>query len=105
MDVKEFFIYLLIMAGSTYLIRVIPFVLIRKKIKNEFINSFLYYIPYTVLTAMTFPAAIFVTGHIISAILGLIASCILAIKGKSLTVVACVCCLVVLACELIFLII
>jgi hypothetical protein len=54
---------------------------------------------------MTFPASIFVTGHIISAILGLIASCILAIKGKSLTVVACVCCLVVLACELIFLVI
>lgn len=104
MDVKEFFIYLLIMAGSTYLIRVIPFVLIRKKINNEFINSFLYYIPYTVLTAMTFPAALFVTGHLVSAILGLIASSFLAIKGKSLTVVACTCCLVVLVCELLFLV-
>ena len=91
------------MAGSTYLIRVIPFVLIRKKITNKFINSFLHYIPYTVLTAMTFPAALFVTGHIVSAVLGLIASGILAAKGKSLTVVACVCCLVVLICELIFL--
>lgn len=104
MDVKEFFIYLLIMAGSTYLIRVIPFVLIRKKINNEFINSFLYYIPYTVLTTMTFPAALFVTGHLVSAILGLIASSFLAIKGKSLTVVACTCCLVVLVCELLFLV-
>lgn len=104
MDVKEFFIYLFIMAGSTYLIRVIPFVLIRKKITNKFINSFLYYIPYTVLTAMTFPAALFVTGHIISAVLGLIVSGIFAAKGKSLTVVACVCCLVVLICELLFLV-
>lgn len=104
MDVKEFFIYLLIMAGSTYLIRVIPFILIRKKITNKFINSFLYYIPYTVLTAMTFPAAFFVTGHIISATLGLIASCFFAAKGKSLTVIACVCCLVVLICELLFLV-
>lgn len=104
MDVKEFFIYLLIMAGSTYLIRVIPFVIIRKKIKNQFINSFLYYIPYTVLTAMTFPAALFVTGHIMSAVLGLVASSLLAIKGKSLTIVACVCCLVVLICELLFLV-
>ena len=104
MDAKEFFIYLLIMAGSTYLIRVIPFVIIRKKIKNQFINSFLYYIPYTVLTAMTFPATLFVTGHIMSAVLGLIASSVLAIKGKSLTIVACVCCLVVLICELLFLV-
>ena len=104
MDVKEFFIYLLIMAGSTYLIRVIPFVLIRKKIKNQFINSFLYYIPYTVLAAMTFPAALFVTGHIMSAVLGLVASSVLAIRGKSLTIVACACCLVVLICELLFLV-
>lgn len=105
MDVKEFFIYLLIMAGSTYLIRVIPFVLIKKKIENTFIQSFLYYIPYTVLAAMTFPAALFVAGHIISAVLGLVASSIAAIKGKSLTVVACICCAVVLICELIFLIV
>jgi hypothetical protein len=52
---------------------------------------------------MTFPAAVFVTGHIVSAILGLVVSCIFAIKGKSLTVVACVCCLVVLVCELLYL--
>lgn len=102
MDVKEFFIYLLIIAGSTYLIRVIPFALIRRKITNEFINSFLYYIPYTVLAAMTFPSSLFVTGHIVSATLGLFASCIAAIKGKNLTVVACVCCLVVLLCEIIY---
>lgn len=99
MDVKEFFIYLLIMAGSTYLIRVIPFVAIRKKITNKYVNSFLYYIPYTVLTAMTFPASLYVTGHIISAILGLACSCFAALKGKSLTIVALVSSGVVLVCE------
>ena len=49
MNNTEFFIYLLIMSGSTYLIRAVPFALMRKKIKNPFINSFLHYIPYTVL--------------------------------------------------------
>ena len=102
MDAKEFFIYLIVMAGSTYLIRVIPFVLIREKINNGFIKSFLYYIPYTGLVAMTIPASFFITGHIISSILGLVASCVCAIKGKSLTFVACICCIVVLICELIF---
>ena len=48
-----FFIYLLILAGSTYLIRVIPFIAIKEKINNSFVRSFLYYIPYAVLTAMT----------------------------------------------------
>lgn len=51
-----FFIYLLILAGSTYLIRVIPFIAIKEKINNSFVRSFLYYIPYAVLTAMTIPA-------------------------------------------------
>ena len=57
MDFMSFVPYLIVMAGVTYLIRVIPFVLINKKIENRFINSFLYYIPYTVLSAMTFPAS------------------------------------------------
>lgn len=104
MNVKEYFIYLLIIAGSTYLIRAIPFVAIRKRIKNKYINSFLYYIPYTVLASMTFPASLYVTGHIISSVLGLIISIIFAIKGKSLTVVAISTCLMVLVVELILLI-
>jgi hypothetical protein len=53
---------------------------------------------------MTFPAALFVTGHLISAIFGLVVSSVLAIRGKSLTIVACACCLVVLICELLFLV-
>ena len=53
---KQFILYLLVMFGVTYLIRVMPLLLIRKKIENRFIRSFLAYIPYTVLGAMTFPA-------------------------------------------------
>ena len=56
-----FFLYLLILAGSTYLIRVIPFVAIKNKINNRFIRSFLAYIPYAVLTAMTIPAVFYAT--------------------------------------------
>ena len=85
---REFFIYLLIIAGSTYLIRVIPFSLIRKKIKNPFIKSFLYYIPYTVLTTMTFPAALYATGSIVTAAVGLLCAVLVSVKTKNLTVVA-----------------
>ena len=56
-----FFIYLLILAGTTYLIRVIPFTAIKEKINNRFVRSFLYYIPYAVLTAMTIPAIFYAT--------------------------------------------
>ncbi|MBQ8293312.1 MAG: AzlD domain-containing protein [Bacilli bacterium] len=104
MQIKEFFIYLIIMAGSTYLIRAIPFVVIKEKIKNNFIKSFLYYIPYTVLMAMTFPAALYVTGHLISAVIGLLAACLLALKNKGLTLVAVVTSVVVLVCELIIMV-
>ena len=88
MNNKVFFLYLLILAGSTYLIRVIPFVAIRQKIRNRFIRSFLYYIPYAVLTAMTIPAIFTATGSLISAIAGLVVAVILAYQRKSLIVVA-----------------
>ncbi|MBQ4061254.1 MAG: AzlD domain-containing protein [Christensenellaceae bacterium] len=99
MDNKQYFIYLLIMAGSTYLIRAIPFVAISKKITNRFIKSFLHYIPYTVLTAMTIPAALYATNNIIAAALGLIVAMIVAIKGKGLTVVAALACITVFVVE------
>ena len=101
MDTREFFIYLLLLAGSTYLIRVIPFSLIRGKIRNPFIKSFLYYIPYTVLTTMTFPAALYATGNIISASVGLVTAILLSIKCKNLTVVAISASVGVLLCEMI----
>lgn len=88
MDKLQFFIYLLILAGSTYLIRAIPFAAVKKKIENRFIRSFLHYIPYTVLAAMTFPAALYATGNVFAASLGVIAAVVFAIMGKSLTTVA-----------------
>ncbi|MBQ4120527.1 MAG: AzlD domain-containing protein [Clostridia bacterium] len=98
---KEFFIYLAILVGSTYLVRALPFALMRKKITNRFIRSFLYYIPYTVLAAMTFPGAIFATGNIVAASAGLAAGGILALQGKGLTLVAFVSCLVSLILDLV----
>ena len=102
MNNNEYFIYLLIMVLTTYLLRVVPLLLIKGKIKNEFINSALYYIPYTVLTTMTFPAALYVTDHIASAIVGLVFAIICAIKIKNLTVVALISCIAVLLTEIIF---
>lgn len=89
---KEFWIYLLILAGSTYLIRAIPFAAVQKKITNKFVRSFLYYIPYTVLSAMTFPAALYATGNTIAAAAGLLVGAIFAIKEKGLTIVALISC-------------
>ncbi|MBO6159689.1 MAG: AzlD domain-containing protein [Firmicutes bacterium] len=88
MNPDGFFLYLLVMAGTTYLVRAIPFVLIRKKIKNRFLNSFLYYIPYTVLAAMTFPAIFYVSSSLPASILGTITALALSFFGQSLLVVA-----------------
>lgn len=95
----KFWIYLLIMAGITYLIRMIPLVLIKKKIKNKFILSFLYYIPYTVLSVMTIPAIFYSTGSVVSAVFGFLAASILAYFEKSLLTVAATSCVVVFLVE------
>ena len=100
MDNKAFFLYLLILAGSTYLIRVIPFVAIKQKINNRFIRSFLYYIPYAVLTAMTIPAIFYATNWWAAAAAGLVVAVIFAIKGKGLTTVAVAACAAVFLTEL-----
>lgn len=101
MDFMKFLPYLIVMAGVTYLIRVIPFVLINKKIENKFINSFLYYIPYTVLAAMTFPAILYATGSMVSAAVGLLTAIVIAYKGRGLLTVAIGACLSVFIVELI----
>ena len=88
----DFWIYLLILAGSTYLVRAIPFAAMRKKIENRFIKSFLYYIPYAVLSAMTLPAAFYATGNVISGAVGLAVGGFFAYRGKGLTLVAVVSC-------------
>ena len=95
-----FFLYLLILTGSTYLIRVIPFVAIKNKINNRFIRSFLAYIPYAVLTAMTIPAVFYATNWWAGAAAGLIVAVIFALKEKGLTVVAIAACVAVFAVEL-----
>lgn len=101
MDFMKFLPYLIVMAGVTYLIRVIPLVLVRKKITNQFLNSFLYYIPYTVLASMTFPAILYATGDMLSAAAGLLTAIVLAYRKGSLFVVAAGACGAVLLVEVI----
>lgn len=85
---NNFWIYMLVMFGVTYLIRVLPFVIFQKKIENRFVRSFLAYIPYTVLGAMTFPAVFYATGSILTASAGVVVALILAYRGKGLFEVA-----------------
>ena len=81
-------VYILIMAGVTYLIRMLPFTLFRKKIKSKFLQSFLYFIPYAVLSAMTIPAIFYSTGDIITAVVGTIIAVVLSYINQPLIVVA-----------------
>ena len=95
-----FLSYLLVCAGVTYLIRLLPLLFIRKKIKNRFIRSFLHYVPYSVLTVMAFPAIFHSTGYIASAFVGFAVSILLAVRKKSLIIVAAGASAAVLAVEL-----
>lgn len=99
MDNKSFALYLLVAAGITYLIRMIPLVLIKRKIKNTFVLSFLYYLPYTVLSVMTIPAIFYSTSNVVSAVFGFLTALVLAYKEKSLVKVAAISCAVVFAVE------
>ncbi len=98
---KSFIVYLIVMAGVTYLIRMIPLVLIKKKITNKFLLSFLYYIPYAVLSVMTIPAIFYSTSSKISALAGFLTAVVLAYFEKSLLKVAAYSCAVVFIAELI----
>lgn len=99
MNSNNFWLYLLVMAGITYFIRMIPLVLVKQKIKNRFILSFLYYIPYAVLSVMTIPAIFSSTSYKISAVIGFITAIILAYYEKSLVKVAAYSCVAVFATE------
>lgn len=81
-------IYITVMAVVTYLIRMIPFTFFRKKIKSRFFRSFLYYIPYAVLSAMTIPAIFYSTGNIVTAIAGTVTAFVLSYFNLPLIVVA-----------------
>ncbi|WP_407383007.1 AzlD domain-containing protein [Ruminococcus sp.] len=80
--------YIAVMAVTTYLIRVIPFVAVRGKIRSPFLNSVLYYIPYAVLSAMTFPAIFFATGDFVSSAVGTLIALVTAYCNLPLIVVA-----------------
>ena len=97
----KFWIYLLVTAGVTYLVRAVPLVLMKGKIKNRFVLSFLHYIPYAVLTVMTIPAIFYATGDRLSAIVGFLAGAVLAWKEKSLVQVAAAACAAVLIVQLV----
>lgn len=92
-------LYILVMAGVTYAIRVLPLALFKKKIKSQFVKSFLYYVPYAVLGTMTFPAIFTSTGNLYSATAGLIVAILLAMKEKGLVTVAICACVAVLLVE------
>ena len=82
------YIYVLVMAVTTYLIRALPLTLFKKPIRSRFLRSFLRYVPTACLTAMTFPAILSSTDHMISGAAGMVVGVILAFKNKSLIVVA-----------------
>ena len=83
----------------SYLIRVLPLTLIRKPIKNRFIKSFLYYVPYITLAVMTFPAIVDATQSPVAGIIALVVGIALSYFGAGLFPVACACCAVVFATE------
>ena len=93
------YLYIAVMAIVTYLIRVLPLTLIKQEIKNPFIRSFLYNLPYVTLSELTFPAIVYATASPVSGAAALIAALILAYKGKSLFQVSIVACAVVFILE------
>ena len=100
METSKLIIYIAVMAGVTYLVRAIPMLVFKGKIKNQFILSFLHYVPYAVLGAMTFPAVFYSTTGIWSALAGVAVALVLAFFKKNLTVVAICSCLTVFITEL-----
>lgn len=86
------YVYILVMAGVTYLIRMLPLALVKKEITSPFVKSFLFYVPYACLAAMTFPAILTSTASMISGAVGFVVALFAAYKEKSLVTVAlCAC--------------
>lgn len=100
MSWSKYIPYVLVMAGVTYLIRMLPLAAIRGKVKSRFLQSFLFYVPYAVLGAMTFPAVLSSTGNVYTALAGTVAALVLGWMGKSLLTVAAASCLAVFVCGL-----
>ena len=89
----KIYLYILAMAVTTYLIRALPLLFFKKPIKSRFVRSFLHYVPVACLTAMTFPAILYTTDHLISGAVGLALAVALALKKKSLITVSAAACL------------
>lgn len=100
---SNIYIYILVMAVVTYLIRVLPLTLIRKEITNVYIKSFLHYIPFVTLSVMTFPAILTATANVWSALAAFAAAILLAYRGRSLIQVSLIACLCVFVIELLLL--
>ena len=96
---NNIWIYIIIMAGVTYLVRALPLTLIRKPIENTFIKSFLYYVPYVTIAVMTFPAIIEATRVPVAGIIALIFGAVAAWYGVKMVTVAGLCCVVVFIVE------
>lgn len=92
--------YIAIMGGITYAIRVLPLTLIRRQIKNRFLKSFLYYVPYVTLAVMTFPAIMEATQSPVAGVAALLAGMLAAWLGAGLFPVSVLCCAVVFILEL-----
>ena len=101
MSWSQFLPYLLVMAGVTYLIRMLPLTVFRKEIKSRFVMSFLHYVPYAVLGAMTIPDVLYSTGNLGTALVGLVVAVVLAWKGKGLLTVAIAACVAVALAQLV----
>ena len=95
-DFKTYIQFLAVMAGVTFLLRAVPFVLLKKELTSPFWKSFLAYIPYTVLAAMTVPAIFYATASRLSGICALVTAVIASLLGRGLVVVAVVACVTVL---------
>ena len=93
------YIYILVMAVTVFAIRVLPLTILRKPIRNKFIKSFLYYVPYVTLAVMTFPAIIDATSNPIAGLVSLIIGIVAAYKDLGLFKVTVICCVVVLLLE------
>ena len=89
----KIYVYILVMSLTTYLIRALPLLFFKKPIKSRFVRSFLHYVPVACLTAMTFPAILYTTDHLISGAVGLALAVALALKKKSLITVSAAACL------------
>lgn len=96
---NNIYIYILVMAVVTYLIRMLPLAIWRKEITSPFVKSFLYYVPYACLAAMTFPAILSATASVISGAVGFAVALYLAYKEKSLLTVALIACAAVFVVE------